>query len=62
MSDSLIALINRARNVRMTPQEREKQRISFAFGNSNYEDRRVTRDEVIRASHSLGSPGVNEDA
>ena len=37
----------------MTPEEQEEQRVSFAFGNANYEDRRVTRDHVARCSMSL---------
>ncbi len=53
MTERLIALIEKARNVRMTPAESEEQRISFAYGNSNYEDRRVTREKVLRASSSL---------
>ena len=59
MRDRLIALINKA-EVRMTPEEIEEQRISFAYGNSNYEDRRVTREEVVRASHSLGCVSTTE--
>jgi len=53
MSDKLRALIEKARQSQMTPAEIEEQRISFAFGNANYEDRRVTREVVARASLSL---------
>lgn len=53
MSDKLLALIEKARQVQMTPAEIEEQRISFAFGNTNYEDKRVTREVVARASLSL---------
>src|SRR5271157_3537637 len=31
----------------------EEQRVSFAFGNANYEDRRVTRDRVASCSLSM---------
>jgi hypothetical protein len=53
MSDKLSILIAKARQIRMTPDEIEEQRISFAFGNANYEDKRVTRADVTRASLSL---------
>jgi hypothetical protein len=53
MPEKLKILIEKARQTRMTPQEIEEQRVSFAYGNGNYEDRRVTRAEVIRASRSL---------
>jgi hypothetical protein len=53
MSRTLQELIEKARQVQMTPQEKEEQRVSFAFGNANYEDRRVTRDRVARCSVSL---------
>ena len=53
MSDELLALIAKARLVRMTPQEEHEQRISFAFGNTHYEDNRITRDQVVRCSLSL---------
>jgi hypothetical protein len=38
----------------MTPRELQEQRISFTYGNLSYEDRRVTRKEVVRSSLSLG--------
>jgi hypothetical protein len=53
MSEKLTSLIERARQVRMTPSEIREQRISFAFGNANYEDQRVTKEAVTRASELL---------
>ena len=53
MPRTLQELIEMARQVRMTPEELEEQRVSFAFGNANYEDRRVTRDHVARSLISL---------
>jgi hypothetical protein len=50
MSPTLIELIEKARLVSMTPQELAEQRISFAFGNANYEDERVTRETVVQCS------------
>lgn len=53
MNDRLKALLARARNYRMTPEEREAQHISFAYGNAKYENDKVTRDGIIRASEAL---------
>lgn len=53
MSPRLMALIEKARHVQMSPRDLEEHRISFAYGNANYEDTRVTREEVIRASRLL---------
>lgn len=53
MSDQLRALIEKARLIRMTPQDWQEQRISFAYGNAHYEDQRVTRETVVRSSRSL---------
>lgn len=53
MTDKLRALIEKARQRQMTPEEIEEQRVSFAYGNANYEDKRVTREAVVRASSSL---------
>jgi hypothetical protein len=53
MSERLLMLIEKAREVRMTPQEMEDQRVSFAYGNTHYEDNRITRDQVARYSLSL---------
>ncbi len=53
MSRTLQELIEKARQVPMTPDEIEEQRVSFAFGNANYEDRRVTRDRVASCSLSM---------
>lgn len=61
MSRKLLALIEKARRVRMSPQEVEEQRISFAYGNTHYEDDRVTRDQVVHCSLSLSeSDGSSE--
>ena len=53
MSHRLLSLIEKARRVQMSPQELEEQRISFAYGNTHYEDSRITRDQVARYSLSL---------
>jgi hypothetical protein len=55
VTEKLLSLIEKARRVRMTPQEKEAQRISFAYGNTHYEDSRITREQVARCSLSLGA-------
>jgi hypothetical protein len=54
MSDDLKALVEKARHYRMTPQERDAQVISFAYGNGHIEDARVTREGVTRALINMG--------
>lgn len=44
--DDLRSLIERARRVQMTPDEIERQRRSFAYGNVAIENPRVTREIV----------------
>ena len=53
MSERLLSLIEKARGVRMTPQEMEEQRTSFAYGNVHYENSRITREQVARYSSSI---------
>lgn len=49
----LNALIERARSVTMTPAEQEAQRRSFAFGNTSFENDRITRETIDRAAEKL---------
>jgi hypothetical protein len=46
VTSKLKALIDRARHVRMTGEDREKQRRSFAFGNTKIENDLITREMV----------------
>lgn len=46
MSNELEDLIERSKSVRMTPEEREEQRRSFAYGNSKIENDRITREII----------------
>ena len=59
--DDLDTLIERAKGVKMTPEEREKQRQSFAYGNSNIENERITRDSISEASKKLASANGKKD-
>ena len=61
MDDELKALIETARRYQMTAEQREAQRISFAFGNANYENANVTLEGVIRASESIRDARSRQD-
>ena len=50
MSDKLRALVERARQYQMTPEEIREQVIDFAYGNGHFEDHRVTREGIARAA------------
>jgi hypothetical protein len=53
MSTELEQLIAAARRVTMTPQEKEEQRRSFAYGNTNIENDHVTRAVIDQAAADL---------
>lgn len=50
MTDKLQKLIDASRNRQMSDAEKEAQRRSFAFGNANIENARVTRAMVDTAA------------
>ena len=43
-------LIERAKHIKMTEEEAEEQRRSFAYGNAKTENDRVTKEMVDRAA------------
>ena len=53
MSRELEYLIERARNVKMSPQEKEEQRRSFAYGNTSIENPRITREMIDQEAEKL---------
>ena len=53
MSEHLKELIEAAREVRMTREQVEEQRRSFAYGNSKIENDRITRETVNRQADLL---------
>ncbi len=53
MSDELQVLINAARQVAMSPEDREEQRRSFAYGNSKIENDRITRRTIDEQAELL---------
>jgi hypothetical protein len=46
-------LLEQARQVKMSPADKEAQRQSFAFGNANIENSRVTRETVRKQAALL---------
>ncbi len=60
MSEELKALIEKARRYQMTPEERQEQRISLAYGNAHYENPSITIDDVLSASERLAERARHE--
>ncbi len=53
MEARLRALIQAAKAVKMTPEEQEIQRRSFAYGNTHIENEHVTRETVEEAAEAM---------
>jgi hypothetical protein len=51
--NKLRELLKQKSNVQMTPEQREAQRQSFAYGNTKFENDQITRETVARASLEL---------
>ena len=53
MTEKLNELLNKAKSVKLSPEEKEEQRRSFAYGNTNIENSRITRETVDREAEDL---------
>lgn len=53
MTDALKALIEAAKKAQTTPEHREQQRRSFAYGNTAFENARITREMVDQQADKL---------
>ena len=53
MTDNLNELLEKTKHVEMSPEQQEEQRRSFAYGNTNIENPRITRETVDRAAEHL---------
>ncbi len=53
----LKALIEAAKTVVMTERDNEKQRESFAFGNTHIENSRITKETIATAAKKLKERG-----
>ncbi len=49
-------LIELARAVKMTEEQREEQRRSFAFGNAAFENPNITREMIDEAADRIKAP------
>lgn len=57
MSRELEMLLAASNRERFTEEQREKQRRSFAYGNTHFENSRITRETVDRAAEALEQNG-----
>ena len=53
MSEYLKELLELAKAIQMTPEQREEQRRSFAYGNSKIENDRITRETIDKEAEAL---------
>lgn len=53
MNDALETLIEAARRITPSAEERERQRRSFAYGNTHFENELITREMVDREAEKL---------
>lgn len=60
MTDELQALVERARTIRMTPEQQREQRLSFVYGNTHIENDRITREMVEEADKKIEGEKRNE--
>lgn len=59
MTKHLQHLLEAAKNVVLTPEEKEQQRRSFAYGNTVIENPRITREMIDRAADAIRSAEEN---
>jgi hypothetical protein len=55
MTEELKTLIEIAKRVTPTPEHREEQRRSFAYGNTAYENPLITREMIDREAEKIAS-------
>lgn len=53
MNESLTKLLDAARKIKPTDSEQELQRRSFAYGNTHFENERITREMIDRAADEI---------
>ncbi len=59
MTEALQALIDAAKKIEPTPEHREEQRRSFAYGNTHFENGRITREMVNEQADKLAQEKLN---
>ncbi len=55
MTDKLTELLEAAKNTKPSPEQYEEQRRSFAYGNTNIENSRITRETIDKEAEELKS-------
>jgi hypothetical protein len=60
MTKELATLIEAAKRVKPTPQDREQQRRSFAYGNTAFENDLITREMVDEQADRLAGLARDE--
>jgi endonuclease I len=53
MTDDLKKLLEAAKTAKPTPEHRERQRRSFVYGNTHFENELITREMVDREAEKL---------
>lgn len=53
MTDSLKKLLEAAKTAKPSPEHREQQRRSFAYGNTHFENDRITREMIEQEAEKL---------
>jgi hypothetical protein len=53
MTSELQELLEATKNIEMSVEQKEEQRRSFAYGNTNIENPRITRETVDQEAESL---------
>ncbi|MCJ2036729.1 hypothetical protein [Methylobacterium sp. J-068] len=53
MSEELLELVRRAREIEMTPSQLREQRQSFVYGNTHIENALITREMVAEADRKV---------
>ena len=62
MSEALKALLEAAKNAKPSPEHREQQRRSFAFGNTALENHLITRDMIDEQAEKLAREAEKGEA
>ncbi len=55
MSEKIQQLIEMAKGSKPTAEDTERQRRSFAYGNTHFENERITRETVDKAADALAA-------
>lgn len=60
MTDALATLLEAAKHFKPTPEHREEQRRSFAYGNTSFENELITREMIDEQAEKLAAAKKSE--